>query len=73
MVNSMTDDPVVTVVATPPAGRLTLMAKVVQRGTTLVVRVAHVQDARPNAVGAANLTVIAQALMEGSRTRWTRS
>ena len=65
MVDSMTDDPVVTVVVTTPAGQLTFMAELVGRGTTLVARSAYVQDARPNAVGAANLMVIAQALMEG--------
>ncbi len=42
------------------------MAELVQRGATLVVRGAHVQDAHPDAVGAANLMVIAQALMEGT-------
>jgi len=64
MVNDMTDDPVVTLVATTPAGRLTFMAEAMARGTTLMVRGAHVQDAHPNAVGTANLMVIAQALME---------
>lgn len=34
------------------------------QGSTLMLRFVHVQDARPNAVGAANLAVIARALME---------
>ena len=65
IMNDMTDDPVVTLVAITPAGRLAFAAEFMNRGTTLVLRGTHVQDANPNAVGAANLMVIAQALMEG--------
>jgi len=65
MVDDMTDDPVVTLVAITPAGRLTFVAELVKRETILVLRGTHVQDADPNAIGAANLMVIAQALMEG--------
>ena len=64
IVDNMTDDPVATLVVNTPAGRLTFMAELVQRGATLVVRGTHVQDVHPNAVGAANLMVIAHALME---------
>jgi len=64
IVDDMTDDPIVTLVATTPAGPLTFVAELAKRGTTLVPRGTHVQDARPNAVGTANLMVIAQALME---------
>ncbi len=64
MVADMTEDPVVTIVITTPAGRLTVAAEPVVSGTILVLRGTHLQDSRPNAMGAANLMVIAQALME---------
>ena len=64
MVDDTTDDPVVTLFVMTPAGRLTFVAEPVERGATLVLKGVHVRDAHPNAVGAANLMVIAQALME---------
>lgn len=64
LVDDMTDDPVVTLLVATPVGRLMFVAEPVERGGTLVLRGTHVQDARPNAVGTANLMVIAQALME---------
>lgn len=65
MVDDMTDDPVVTLLVSTPAGRLTFVAEPEERGSTLVLKGTHVQDARPNAIGTANLMVVAQALMEG--------
>jgi hypothetical protein len=65
IVNDMTDDPVVTVLVMTPAGRLTFTGEPMEQGDTLIVRRIHVQDASPNAIGPANLMVIAQALMEG--------
>jgi len=64
-VNDMTDDPVVTVSVATPAGVLKFTAEPIQRGNTLILRGTHVQDASPNAIGAGNLMVIAQAVMEG--------
>lgn len=64
MVSDMTDDPVVTLLVSTPVGRLTFTAEPIAREGTLVLRGTHVQDALPNAVGAGNLLVIAQALME---------
>jgi hypothetical protein len=64
IVNDMTDDPVVTLLITTPAGLLTVTAEPVTQGTILVLRGTHMQDATPNAVGAGNLMVIARALME---------
>lgn len=64
VIADLTDDPVMTVVVRTPAGAVTITAEPVERGTTLVLRGAHVQDAKPNALGPANLMVMAQALME---------
>jgi hypothetical protein len=60
----LTDDPVVTVFVTTPAGLVTLIGEVFDRGAVLVLRGVHIQDATPNRIGAANLMVMAQALME---------
>lgn len=65
MVDDMTDDPVVTLRISTPAGRLTFVAEPEERGRTLILKGTHVQDARPNTIGMANLMVVAQALMEG--------
>jgi hypothetical protein len=65
IVDDMTDDPVVTVRVTTPVGVLMFAAEPVVMGRTLLLRGTHVQDGRPNLVGASNLGVIAQALMEG--------
>jgi hypothetical protein len=65
IVDDMTDDPVVTVRVGTPAGSLTFVAEPVVMGTTLLLRGTHVQDGLPNKVGAGNLVLIAQALMEG--------
>jgi NADH dehydrogenase FAD-containing subunit len=64
IVSDMTDDPVVTLLVQTPAGQLTFTAEPVENGDTLVARGTHVQDASTNAIGTANLMVIAQALME---------
>jgi hypothetical protein len=60
----MTSDPVVTVVVSTPDGTLKFMAEPEAQGSTLVLRGTHAQDAHANAVGAGNLLVLAQALME---------
>ncbi len=65
MANEMTDDPIVALVAITPTGRLTFVAELLKQGTALALQGIHVQDAHPNAAGAASLMVIAQALMEG--------
>jgi hypothetical protein len=65
IVSEMTDDPVVTVRIMTPAGQLTFTGEPEEQGDTLIVRRTHVQDASANAIGPANLMVVAQALMEG--------
>jgi hypothetical protein len=64
IINDMTDDPVVTVLVQTPIGQLTFTAEPVEDGNVLVARGTHVQDPSANAVGAANLMVIAQAAMK---------
>jgi hypothetical protein len=64
-VDELTLDPVVTVLVSTPGGTLRFMAEPAMRdGTTLVLRAMHAQDSYPNAVGPANLRVVARALME---------
>jgi hypothetical protein len=47
-----------------PAGAIEIMGTVDFQGRTLLVRDAHIQGLRRNAVGRANLYVIAKALLE---------
>ena len=64
-VDELTSDPVVTILVSTPDGTLRFMAEPeIRKGTTLLLRAVHAQDARPNAVGAANLRIVARALME---------
>jgi len=72
IVDDLSDDPVVTIRLSTPAGPLTVMAEPVVQGTTLLLNGVHVQDSTPNRIGAANLLVIAQVLMERHGSRWTR-
>ena len=65
IVDDMTDDPVVTVLVRTPIGQLAFAAEPFVEGDTLVARRTHVQGAQANAIGAANLIVIARAVMEG--------
>ena len=65
IVSDMSDDPVVTLLVHTPAGRLRFIGEPVERDGILIARSTHVQDATANAIGSANLMVIAQALMEG--------
>jgi hypothetical protein len=60
-----TEHPIVTLRVAPPAGAIRFMAEPEMSGTTMVLNGLHVQDLRPNMVGAANLAVIARAVMEG--------
>ena len=64
IVDDMTSDPVVTVVVSTPDGTLKFMAEPEAQGSTLVLHGTHAQDAYANGVGAGNLLVLAQALME---------
>lgn len=64
LVDEMTDDPIVTLLVLTPAGRLTVTAEPIVQGTSLRLQGTHVQDTRANTIGAGNLLVIAQALME---------
>jgi hypothetical protein len=65
MLTDLTDDPVVTLLVSTPAGELAFTAEPALRGRTLILRRTHVQGARPGAVGGHNLAVIAQAVMRG--------
>ena len=60
-----TDHPIVTLCVMTPAGPIRFMAEPVMRGETMVLIGLHVQDLQPNVAGAANLAVIARAVMEG--------
>ncbi|HEX3989872.1 MAG TPA: hypothetical protein VHX39_01740 [Acetobacteraceae bacterium] len=62
--DEMTSDPVVTIVAVTPAGNFVIMTEPTAIGSKLVLHRTHVQGARPNVVGAANLKILAQALLE---------
>jgi hypothetical protein len=53
-----------TIRITTPAGVIEIMGHVDFQGRTLLVRNAHIQGLRANAVGRANLHVIAKALLE---------
>lgn len=64
IINDMTSDPVVTVLVSTPDGTLKFMTEPETRGSTLVLHGTHAQGAGANAAGAANLLVLAQALME---------
>jgi len=60
----MTDHPVVTVRVLTPVGPLRFMAEPVMQGRTMLLKRLHVQDPSRNAVGMANLTLIARVVME---------
>jgi hypothetical protein len=65
LIADLTDDPVVTLAVGTPDGVLMFAAEPWALGTTLVLRGTHVQFAGPaTAIGAANLMVIAQVVME---------
>jgi hypothetical protein len=64
LVDDMTTDPVVTVTVRTPAGVLKLMAEPERVGRTLVLHGLHLQDLSPNAIGAANLIVLAHVVMQ---------
>jgi hypothetical protein len=60
-----TDDPVVTITASTPAGLIAVMAEVETRGRTLRLHGVHVHsEAGPNAVGLANLRLLARIVLE---------
>jgi hypothetical protein len=58
------EDDLATIRITTPAGVIEIMGIVDFQGRTLLVRNAHIQGLRANAVGRANLNVIAKALLE---------
>ena len=64
LVDDMTTDPVVTVAITTPVGVLKLMAEPERVGRTLILHGLHMQDLVPNAIGVANLMVLADMAME---------
>ncbi|MGH7211436.1 MAG: hypothetical protein ACREF1_08255 [Acetobacteraceae bacterium] len=64
MVDDLTSDPVVTIAVETPDGTLRFMAEPEAAGATLILRGMHVHGASANAIGAANLMVVAQAVME---------
>jgi hypothetical protein len=64
MVDDLTSDPVLTITVLTPDGGLRFMAEPELDGSTLVLHRVHVQGAGANAIGAANLRVLARAVME---------
>jgi hypothetical protein len=62
--DEMTGDPVVTALVWSPGGILRFMAEPEVLGTMLVLHRTHVEGGQANTVGAANLMVLAQAVME---------
>ena len=64
-VDDLTDDPVVTIRISTPAGPVRFMAQPVMEGRTMVLKGFHVQDSTANWLGTGNLIVIAHAAMEG--------
>jgi hypothetical protein len=59
-----TDHPVVTVSFETPAGQIQAMAELKEEGRTLYLIGLHIQGAAANAVGVANLRILADAVME---------
>ncbi len=59
-----TDDPVVTIIISTPAGVLKVMAEVEECGTVLLLKGTHVQAEAVNKVGVTNLRLIAQVVLE---------
>jgi hypothetical protein len=64
IVYDMTDHPVVTLRVLTPVGPLRFMAEPVMQGTTMLLKGQPMQDLSRNAVGMANLMVIAHVVME---------
>jgi hypothetical protein len=64
MADDLTSDPVVTIVVSTPDGRLRFMAEPEMIGSTLVLHHVHIQDAWANAIGVANLKLLARTVME---------
>jgi hypothetical protein len=58
----------VTVNVATPAGMMKLMAEPERIGRTLVLHGVHMQDLMPNAVGVANLFVLADVVMQRMET-----
>jgi hypothetical protein len=59
-----TDHPVATVSFGTPAGEIKIMAELEEQGRTLRLIGLHIQGAVANAIGVANLRVLADAVME---------
>lgn len=59
-----TDDPVLSVTIITPAGRISAMASTVIMDRLLILHGLQMQGLKANAIGASNLRMIAQALME---------
>lgn len=59
-----TDHPVATVNFETPAGQIQIMAELKEEGRTLHLLGLHIQGAASNAVGIANLRILADAVME---------
>jgi hypothetical protein len=64
LIGDLTDSPVMTLSILTPAGSIQLMGEPDGVGTSVIVRQAHMQGALSNAVGAGNLRLLAQLLME---------
>ena len=64
IVTDETDDPVVTIAISTPAGVLKVMAEVEERGTVLLLKGTHVQADAVNKIGISNLRLIALVVLE---------
>lgn len=64
VVDDDTDDPVVTIEITTPAGVIKIMAEAEEHGPSLVLRGVHVQADALHSVGVVNLRQIARIVLE---------
>ena len=62
--DELTDDPVVTIEITTPAGIIKFMAEAEDTGAVLVLRGAHIQGEASGLIGPGNLRLIARVVFE---------
>jgi hypothetical protein len=62
--DDLTDDPVLTIKVFTPDGAFRFMAEPAITDSILILRGLRIQDARANALGTANLMVLAHVVME---------
>ena len=62
--DELTDDPVVTIEISTPAGTIKFMAEAEEAGAVLILRGAHVQGEAVGQIGVANLRAIVRIVVE---------